>query len=52
MWYDDEGGPLELWRPWCAEVRGHAVHGGHFFPEELPDETARVLADFCAEPNA
>ena len=51
-WYDAEGGPIELWRPWCDDVRGQAIDGGHFFPEEMPDETARILAEFLAEPNS
>ena len=50
-WYAAEGGPIELWKPWCDDVRGHAVDGGHFFPEEVPGETARLLRDFLAEPN-
>ena len=48
-WYGAEGGPVALWRPWCGDVRGQAIDGGHFFPEEAPDETARVLAEFLAE---
>jgi haloacetate dehalogenase len=47
-WYEAEGGPVELWRPWCDNVRGRAIDGGHFFPEEVPDETAGVLAEFLA----
>jgi haloacetate dehalogenase len=50
-WYSGEGGPIELWRPWCDDVRGQAIDGGHFFPEEAPDETARLLSEFLAEPN-
>lgn len=50
-WYNEEGGPIELWRPWCDDVRGQAIDGGHFFPEEVPDETARLLSEFLAEPN-
>jgi haloacetate dehalogenase len=45
-WYTEEGGPIALWRPWCDDVRGQAIDGGHFFPEESPDETARLLAAF------
>jgi haloacetate dehalogenase len=45
-WYDEEGGPLALWRSWCDDVRGHAVPGGHFFPEEHPVETAAALGAF------
>jgi haloacetate dehalogenase len=48
-WYADEGGPLALWRAWAGDVRGHAVDGGHFFPEEIPDETADALLSFFAQ---
>jgi haloacetate dehalogenase len=44
--YTDEGGPLAIWRAWCAHVEGRPVEGGHFFPEEYPSETARELIDF------
>jgi haloacetate dehalogenase len=45
-WYEDAGGPLGLWRRWADDVCGEAVPGGHFFPEEHPDETARRLTAF------
>jgi haloacetate dehalogenase len=45
-WYQSEGGPLGLWRAWASDVRGNAVDAGHFFPEELPDETANALRRF------
>src|SRR6267378_4043907 len=45
-WYAEEGGPLALWRSWADEVQGHSVHAGHFFPEEIPDETAEALIAF------
>ena len=50
-WYVEEGGPLALWRPWAPNVEGRAMEGGHFFPEELPDETAELLSRFF-EANA
>ena len=46
QWYSREGGPLTLWRDWAADVRGEAVEGGHFFPEEHPRKTAERLAAF------
>jgi haloacetate dehalogenase len=49
VWYDDAGGPIELWRPWCDQVRGEAVDAGHFFPEELPEWTAGTLGRFFRE---
>jgi haloacetate dehalogenase len=45
-WYADAGGPLALWRTWADDVQGHAVDAGHFFPEELPEQTADALARF------
>jgi haloacetate dehalogenase len=45
-WYAEEGGPLAIWRSWADDVRGHSVDGGHFFPEEIPDETADALVSF------
>lgn len=45
-WYGAEGGPLALWRRWCDRVEGEALDAGHFFPEEIPAETARRLREF------
>ena len=45
-WYADEGGPLALWRNWAELVTGGPMPGGHFFPEELPAETADALRGF------
>jgi len=47
-WYADAGGPLGVWRAWADDVRGRAMNGGHFFPEELPDETAEALGRFMS----
>jgi len=47
-WYGDEGGPLGLWRQWADDVTGHAIEGGHFFPEEKPAEVANLLGAFFA----
>ncbi|WP_342661422.1 Fluoroacetate dehalogenase (plasmid) [Rhodococcus ruber] len=38
--------PLGVWSRWADDVRGHAVPGGHFLPEESPVETADALLDF------
>jgi haloacetate dehalogenase len=48
-WYADAGGPLVLWQPWCNDVNGQAMEGGHFFAETRPDETGRALEDFFAQ---
>jgi hypothetical protein len=47
-WYADAGGPLGLWRQWADEVQGEALAAGHFFPEEMPGETAARLERFLA----
>lgn len=47
-WYESEGGPLALWRAWADDVSGGPIAGGHFFPEEAPQETANALRTFFA----
>ena len=47
-WYTDEGGLLTLWQAWAENLHGHAMPGGHFFPEESPQQTAAALASFFA----
>lgn len=47
-WYREEGGPVALWREWSEDVQGHAIDAGHFFPEEVPEQTAEVLQRFFA----
>lgn len=34
------------WRAVAHDVRGHAVPGGHFLPEEAPAETSAALTEF------
>jgi haloacetate dehalogenase len=45
-WYSNHGGPLGIWRALAHDVHGHAVAGGHFFPEEHPCATAQTLSEF------
>jgi haloacetate dehalogenase len=45
-WYSDGGGPLGILRQWAPNVSGRAVRGGHFFPEQNPDETLAALREF------
>jgi haloacetate dehalogenase len=45
-WYADESGPLALWQAWSDDVRGDALDGGHFFPEQAPERTAEALERF------
>lgn len=47
-WHAEAGGPLALWRAWADDVRGGPLDAGHFFPEELPDETADALGRLFA----
>jgi haloacetate dehalogenase len=51
-WYTQVGGPLAIWRRWADDVCGAAVDGGHFFPEEMPRETARRLREFSLASTA
>lgn len=44
--YAKDGGPLGIWRQWAPRVQGQAVKGGHFFPEENPDDTAVLVKRF------
>jgi haloacetate dehalogenase len=48
-WYEQLDGPLGVWRAWCDDVRGEGLPAGHFFPEELPHDTARALRHFMQE---
>lgn len=40
--------PLETWRDWADDVRGHAVSGGHFIAEEAPDAIITAFREFFA----
>jgi haloacetate dehalogenase len=41
--------PLAAWRPWCEDVHGQGVPGGHFVAEEAPAETLAALEGFFSE---
>jgi haloacetate dehalogenase len=45
-WYEEEGGPIALWRAWGDNVEGQPIDAGHFFPEEDPKGTAAALTRF------
>jgi haloacetate dehalogenase len=45
-WYARESGPIGLWREWSPDIRGWALNAGHFFPEEIPEQTAEALGGF------
>ncbi len=38
--------PLKVWRDWAEDITGHAVPGGHFLPEEAPQETLEAMVAF------
>jgi haloacetate dehalogenase len=42
----------QVWRSWAADVITATVPGGHFIPEEAPQELTRILAGFLAGPAA
>jgi haloacetate dehalogenase len=44
--YEEDGGALGIWRKWAENVQGQSVTGGHFFPEENPNETVTHLGKF------
>jgi haloacetate dehalogenase len=46
--YAKEGGPLGIWRQWAPSAHGQAMKGGHFFPEENPDDTAVLVKQFLS----
>ena len=46
--YVKDGGPLGIWRQWAPLAQGQAIKGGHFFPEENPDDTALTVKQFLS----
>jgi haloacetate dehalogenase len=40
------GDPLEIWRSWAPDVRGHAIDSGHHMAEEAPDELSSAIIPF------
>ena len=46
--YAKDAGPLGIWRQWAPRVQGQAMRGGHFFPEENPDDTAALVKQFLS----
>jgi len=39
---------LAVWHEHAETVSGHGIEGGHFLPEEAPEETYRALQGFFA----
>jgi haloacetate dehalogenase len=46
--YTKDGGSLGIWRQWAPHAEGQAMKGGHFFPEENPDDTAVLVKRFLS----
>ncbi len=46
--YAKDGGPLGIWRHWAPRAQGQPIKGGHFFPEENPDDTAVLVKQFLS----
>jgi haloacetate dehalogenase len=44
--YAKDGGSLGIWRQWAPRARGQAMKGGHFFPEENPEDTVALIKEF------
>lgn len=38
--------PLRVWSQWAEDVRGGPVEGGHFLPEEAPEDVIREFRRF------
>ena len=45
------GDPLQVWRAWADDLRGHEVPSGHHMAEEIPEVLAAELRDFLADPG-
>jgi haloacetate dehalogenase len=46
--YARDGGPLGIWRQWAPRAHGQPMKGGHFFPEENPNDTAALIKQILA----
>jgi len=44
--YMQDSGPVSSWQEWSENVQGQAIEAGHFFPEEVPEQTAEALGPF------
>jgi len=40
------GDPLEVWRSWAPDLRGHRIESSHHMAELAPDALSRDLAEF------
>jgi haloacetate dehalogenase len=47
-YYAQDGGPLGIWRQWAPRAQGQAIKGGHFFPEDNPEDTVAAVKRFLS----
>jgi haloacetate dehalogenase len=40
------GGPIDIWRGWCTDVRAAVISSGHFLAEENPADTLAAMIPF------
>ncbi len=40
---------LDVWRPWCTDVRGSTIRSGHFLAEENPVDTLDHMLHFLEQ---
>jgi haloacetate dehalogenase len=45
-WCAEEFGSIAVWQAWGDDVQGYPLDAGHFFPEEVPEQTAEALSRF------
>jgi pimeloyl-ACP methyl ester carboxylesterase len=43
---------LEIWRAWANDVQAQPIEGGHFLPEQAPEETLKALGAFLRDCDA
>jgi haloacetate dehalogenase len=43
--------PLDIWKPWCADLKGAEIASGHFIAEENPNDMLAALVPFLARGN-
>ena len=40
--------PVDVWSSWAPDLRTRVLPGGHFLPEECPDEVAAAVTELLA----
>jgi haloacetate dehalogenase len=46
------GDPRVIWRSWADEVSGFGIDSGHHVGEDAPEDLARAIIGFAADPRA